>query len=705
MQAPKPSPLILIVNPPGPQTGTPGTEVDLFVTVSNQGSQSAVIDIFIDESARDLRQWCDAPRQRLALDPQQSTEVKFAFKIPIQAFPATYEYVLVVDAPEHYPEDTPIQRQRQLILLPLTNTGVRISDPTFALKPKTTPMQPLVLKPVPGQPGQVQAVPLSITVSNRSDRVDRFRLECSDLDETWFAVKYSGPALNGPGMIESSECLNLNPNEQGTISLTFRPPAFTLAGSYSPTIQIISSNQPALSMLDLVYLTVPAIHDLQVEMEILLGKVSRSQGRYAIKFYNPGNSIRELAISAKSCDEEEGCEYTCEPAKIRLLPGKSTAVELTVKPKNWWQRPLWGASLLFNFQVDLEDARGLPLPKERPKGILEWLPRPLWQLLLLILGVLGLLAALGYLLYLIFYKPAPPIPPPVVTVFEPVGLPYSADNASKITLRFTVTHADQLQQIKLHAAGADDQPLPNVKDQVFPANSPETSIKNGTFPDGCGLDETKSFACANYPTGISKPGTYKFTLELQDKNDLTKVTPVKMARAVKINPKKVAPIPPPKILFFSLNGQKAPTKVTLAIKTLTSPGEPVNLAWEVQGKGVTVEIPGYGKQAQLRGSLSLPPYRQITKDTFTLKASNKSITGAIQSDTDRQITVETYDPTPPPSVPAQTSIPTTPPAQKPGAKPISQAPKKPLAGGGLKAAPASVQNDPPILRPVLPTQN
>jgi hypothetical protein len=703
MQAPRSSPLTLIANPPGLQTGTPGTVVELFVTVSNQGDQSAVIDIFIDESARDLRQWCDAPRQRLALDPQQSTEVKFAFKIPIQAFPATYDYVLVVDAPEHYPEDTPIQRQRQLLLLPLTNTGVRISDPTFALKPKTTPMQPLVLKPVPGQPGQVQAAPILITVNNRSDRVDRFRLECPDLDETWFAVKYSGPALNGPGMIESSECLNLNPNEQGTISLTFRPPTFTLAGSYSPTIQVLSSNLTDLSMLDLVYLVVPAINDLQVEMETLLGKVSRSQGRYAVKFTNPGSTIRELAISAKSCDEEEGCEYTCEPTKIRLLPGKSTAVELMVKPKNWWQRPLWGSSLLFNFQVELEDARGLPLPKERPKGLLEWIPRPFWQLLLVILGVLGLLIALGYLLYLIFYKPAPPIPPPVVAVFEPVGLPYSVDSASKIVLRFTVTHADQLQQIKLHASGEDDQPLLNVKDQVFPENSPEASIKDGKFPDGCGLDANKSFACANYSTGISKPGKYKFTLELQEKNDPTKVISVKMANAVKINPKKAEPIAPPKILFFSLNGQKAPTKVSLAIDTPVKPGDAVNLAWEVQGKGVTVEIQRYGNQ-KLRGSLSLSPYRQITNDAFTLKASNKSIKGDIQ-EVSLGIVVETYDPTPPPSVPAQTSAPTTPPAQKLGAKPISQAPKKTSASGGLKAAPVPALNDPPSLRPVLPTQN
>jgi len=155
MQQPRPSPLALILNPPGPQQSTPGNTVELFVTVSNQGTQSAVIDVFIDETSRDLRQWCDAPRQRIALDPQQSTELAFRFQIPVQAFPGTYEYVLVVDAPQHYPEDTPIQRPRQLTLLPAVG-GQRLQDPTFDLKPRTSALAPLVLKKGQSQPVQAE---------------------------------------------------------------------------------------------------------------------------------------------------------------------------------------------------------------------------------------------------------------------------------------------------------------------------------------------------------------------------------------------------------------------------------------------------------------------------------------------------------------------------------------------------------------------
>ena len=118
MQA-KQSPVALILNPSAMQQSVaPGSALELYVTVSNQGPQSAVIDLFIDEASQTLRQWCETPRERLALGPQQSSEVVFRFQIPVQAFPGIYDYVLVVDAPQHYPEDTPIQRPRQIQGLP-----------------------------------------------------------------------------------------------------------------------------------------------------------------------------------------------------------------------------------------------------------------------------------------------------------------------------------------------------------------------------------------------------------------------------------------------------------------------------------------------------------------------------------------------------------------------------------------------------------
>ncbi|MHC5732856.1 MAG: COG1470 family protein, partial [Nostoc sp.] len=85
----------------------PGDPVELHVTIINQGEQSAVIDLFLDEGLEILTRSQISPRESLALDPQQSQEVTFRFEIPIDTLPGTYDYTLVVDSPNHYPQYTP----------------------------------------------------------------------------------------------------------------------------------------------------------------------------------------------------------------------------------------------------------------------------------------------------------------------------------------------------------------------------------------------------------------------------------------------------------------------------------------------------------------------------------------------------------------------------------------------------------------------
>lgn len=100
---PRHSPLLVIIAPPGTQSGTPGDLLEVHTLVSNQGNQSAVINVFFDETSQTLQQWCRSSQERLALDPQRSSEVTFQFQIPFEAMPGTYDYTLVIDAPEHYP--------------------------------------------------------------------------------------------------------------------------------------------------------------------------------------------------------------------------------------------------------------------------------------------------------------------------------------------------------------------------------------------------------------------------------------------------------------------------------------------------------------------------------------------------------------------------------------------------------------------------
>ncbi len=127
----KPSPLTVIIDPSGIQFGMPGKPLEFYVVVSNQSYQGAVIDLFVDEVSQTLHEWCRASRKSLALGSQQSSEVTFEFDIPVDALPETYDYTLVVDAPEHFPEDTPIHYPRQLKVKPIDQTGVRLMTPLF----------------------------------------------------------------------------------------------------------------------------------------------------------------------------------------------------------------------------------------------------------------------------------------------------------------------------------------------------------------------------------------------------------------------------------------------------------------------------------------------------------------------------------------------------------------------------------------------
>jgi hypothetical protein len=126
-------PLAVILNSAGNDSVTPGTTFELGVTIRNKGNQSAVIDVFIDDLSPTLRQWCACAQERLALGAKQSAEVVFRFQVPVDALPGNYNYLLIVDAPQHYPEDTPIRYAQKLQVLPPLQDTVRVSDPTFVV--------------------------------------------------------------------------------------------------------------------------------------------------------------------------------------------------------------------------------------------------------------------------------------------------------------------------------------------------------------------------------------------------------------------------------------------------------------------------------------------------------------------------------------------------------------------------------------------
>lgn len=542
------SPLKVIINPPGVQSGMPGETIELHVVVMNQGDQNAIIDVFLDETFQLFTRLSVAPCERVALRPQQSIEVSFQVPIPIDTLPGTYDYNLIVDAPQHYPADTPIQFPQQVKVLLKEQTIIREFDPTFSLQPTSNAGHPLIFQP--GNPLQI-----AIAVENRSTRVDSFRLTCPDLEEEWFTIRYAATGLPAVGLSTGGTRLELNPTTSGQILLDFHPPLDVFAGSYSFTLRLHSENSPNLVMLDLAYVQIPPIYNLGVKLNTILGQIRRSSGKYELELDNLGNTVRQISFSAKMQAEEELCNYIFTPDQTKLLPSKRTVINLTVQPRSWWKQPLTGTGLYLDFQINLADADRLPITDSLPPQTLVWLPRPWWQFLLLVLFILGLLGSLGLIAWLLFY--------PHPLSIENFGTESrKIDEGDRVLLNWDIHNSAKDTSLKLVTKG----PVPNerelkIADLVGDNDNPETPC----------TQLIKVIACRNFKTEVKEPGKYTFELKILDRDNKTIAT--KTSEEVEITAK-----PEPEIKEIKSN------------KSTYASGEKILLDWFVQSPDKLVSM-------------------------------------------------------------------------------------------------------------------
>ncbi len=557
------TPLKAILNPPSHLEGSPGETITLHVSLINQGDRGAVIDVFVEPIAPTPEQWCPSAKKRVALDPRQGCEVSLPFDLPLDALPGSYPYTVVVDAPDHYPEDTPIQYPGQIEVLIKEQPVVRLKTPSFSLSPATSPDQPLLIQP--GQPQQILA-----KVNNRTRRVDRFRLNCPDLNEDWYTVQYPCTDLRELGLLSDSDGLELNPGAQGDIIVEFHYPMDMPAGLYSPTLQLLSDNAPEQVLLNLAYVEVkPKLH-LDVELETILGKVSYRPGQYRLKLTNHGNLIREVAVSAHSRDEREWCEYVCDPSSVRLLIDETAEISLKVHPlRKWWRRPLFGRGLELPFQVDIQDLQALPTPEKLPMGLLVWKARPWWQFLLLLLAGVGTLSGVGFLIWLAFFKPSPP---PILSEFKSDSSRYI--EGDRVRLSWDVENSDEIVQLM----------VTSTKDQT--ANKPQSyDFRQGLPPElsrFCQLRDRR-LSCTNIDTGARLPGKYTFQIQIKPKSNAQSI---QQKLDIEIQPK-----PLPQVVSV------------VSKQTQLEKGKLLNLGWNLKNFSQLGQLQIMG---QIKGGIPIP---------------------------------------------------------------------------------------------------
>jgi hypothetical protein len=532
-------PLAVILNSAGNDAVTPGSVFELGVTIRNKGNQSAVIDVFIDDLSPTLRQWCNCPQERLALGAKQSAEVVFRFNVPVDALPGAFEYLLIVDAPQHYPEDTPIRYSQKLQVLPPLQDTVRVSDPTFGVQPLTVSAKPAI-----AQPGGV--LQFQVMVYNRGDRVDRFRLTCSDLPAEWINVIYP-QGVQGHGMAVQSDSLDLNPGGQGLILLMLQLPLDALAGNYVPTLRLHSENSPNLALMDLLYLQVKPTYQVQAELQTIISQVKKEPGLFSVQVSNNGNTPREIVFDVTKLDGGDRCEYRFEPPQLHLKPHQTLSSQLWVSPIDPWKRPIFGGGQMLNFNVDLADPQAHPLIKTPMRGFILWQARPVWQVLPFVLaGIAGLLF-LAFLIWSNFIRP--PVAPRVLK-FEPEETEYSAENGDFVRLAFQISNPEKLKSLEI--LGQDDQGKVISRPQTYDFSR---GIPAPLRPFCLEIQQT--LTCRNVRTDAKRSGNYIFTINLLPRDRRV------IAATAQTVPVAIAPIPLPEILEFTSTQpvyQQAPPK-------------------------------------------------------------------------------------------------------------------------------------------------
>lgn len=491
-----PQPIGTILSSSGEDRVLPGETLVISTTINNKGNQSAIIEVYLDELPAAIHSWCSTTQTRLALDPGQGEDVIFQFDVPASALSGAYRYQLIVDAPNHYPDTPPQRYEHTLQVLPPAHTIVRVSEPTFAVEPATTSGKPV--KTLPGNPLQFQ-----IYVYNRANRVDRFRLQCTDLADDWVTIHYP-QGFQSPGLAISESYLDLNPNAEGVILLTITPPLGALATTLLATIQLKSENNPDLKLLDVLYITVEPIYQLETRFRTLVSRVQRQSGLYSIQATNQGNTPRTLQFNIFGLEDGALCDYQIQPQSLTLAPQQTLVSQISVQPKTPWKRPLFGGGRVINFEVTTIDPEQKPLPEIPMQGLLMWEARPWWQLLPAILLLLGSFISLIWLVW--FFLIRPPTPASILR-FSPEDTAYDAGQGDTVHLGFEIANPKQIQQLEIVGLSAEGELLsgPLVFDltQGLPVDLEPLCVA-----------QTRQLTCRNIRTDARRAENYTFTLLL-----------------------------------------------------------------------------------------------------------------------------------------------------------------------------------------------
>ncbi|MGF1497310.1 MAG: hypothetical protein ACFB8W_10865 [Elainellaceae cyanobacterium] len=524
-----------------PNQAPQGAVIQRQIKVKNLGNQLTELDLWIaptDNQSELLWKWCTfSETNPLRISPYEERDIILTFDIPSQASIGTYGYEVLAET--RFPHAGQLIRRSQQLRIVRSDDLERESVPRFAVQPTTRSAQPLEISV--GEP-QI----LTVQVENRSRRVDRFYLICPDLDPTWITIRYPESNPDLPGIITETDGLELNPGEAANIQLVLHPPVHALAGTYFPTLRLISTIRDDLVLLDVVYLKLLPYDQVTAEIQPPRQGIPEDRGTFEVQLFNRGNRQRQLTVFAQ--DGDRLFNYTLEPDFIRFAPGEQSQLSLVARPRKWWRRPWWGKGLDVTFDLGLDQSAepaDYALPDTLPQGTLVWQPRPFWHLGLLLLLSLGVIGAIAFALWYTFLKPDAPPPAPQVSAFAATETGYQ-EGGSPIRLNWEISPFSDLQKLVL--IRLEDGVETYRKSYEFNPGSvqpipAELRPGQGRASGSCEVADTapQSLRCQGIATPATPAGDYVFKLQVFSVHSLDEPAEIELTDSIAVAPPEPAP--------------------------------------------------------------------------------------------------------------------------------------------------------------------
>jgi hypothetical protein len=223
-----------------------------------------------------------------------------------------------------------------------------------------------------------------------------FRLHNRSAKAVYFEVSVTG--IPAKWMVFPRSELQFWPDQQQEVSFTIQPPRSpqSKAGDYPFTVRASGYDDEAVVKGILI---VAPYHQFSLDELRPQKQRGTKKGIFRIRAVNQGNA--DLALEFEAVDDEEGCDYSFDPAPVTLTPGEERLVGLQVKPKE----PLRGNTVkTFPFTVTCRPPE-VPKLASQVRGEFVQVPlKPRW--LWLVVALLLLLSVpIGMLFfYSVFYR-------------------------------------------------------------------------------------------------------------------------------------------------------------------------------------------------------------------------------------------------------------------------------------------------------------